>query len=151
MAGKRFWILLSAAALLLLDQLSKQWWLQNLQPGVSHQWIPGLLNLRLVWNDGAAFSLFRNGSLWLGWISLLVSVGLLIWIWRRGRLWSRWQAAAAAFLLAGSVGNGIDRWRYGAVIDGLELVPISFPVFNLADVAINLAVLCLLIEAIRQR
>ena len=139
MAGKRFWILLSAAGLLLLDQLSKQWWLQNLQPGVSHRWIPGLLNLRLVWNDGAAFSLFRNGSLWLGWISLLVSVGLLIWIWRRGRIWSRWQSAAAAFLLAGSVGNGIDRWRYGAVIDGLELVPISFPVFNLADVAINLA------------
>ena len=92
-----FWILLSAAGLLLLDQLSKQWWLQNLQPGVSHRWIPGLLNLRLVWNDGAAFSLFRNGSLWLGWISLLVSVGLLIWIWRRGRIWSRWQAAAAAF------------------------------------------------------
>ena len=102
MAGKRFWILLSAAGLLLLDQLSKQWWLQNLQPGVSHRWIPGLLNLRLVWNDGAAFSLFRNGSLWLGWISLLVSVGLLIWIWRRGRNWSRWQATAAAFLLAGS-------------------------------------------------
>ena len=151
MAGKRFWILLSAAGLLLLDQLSKQWWLQNLPPGVSQRWIPGLLNLRLVWNDGAAFSLFRNGSLWLGWISLLVSVGLLIWIWRRGRNWSRWQATAAAFLLAGSVGNGIDRWRYGAVIDGLELVPISFPVFNLADVAINLAVLCLLIEAIRQR
>ena len=50
------------------------------------------------------------------------------------------------------MGNGIDRWRYGAVIDGLELVPISFPIFNLADVAINgLAVLCLLIEAIRQR
>ena len=151
MAGKRFWILLSATGLMLLDQLSKQWWLQNLQPGVSHRWIPGLLNLRLVWNDGAAFSLFRNGSLWLGWISLLVSIGLLIWIWRRGRIWSRWQAAAAALLLAGSVGNGIDRWRYGAVIDGLELVPISFPGFNLADVAINLAVLCLLIEAIRQR
>ena len=151
MAGKRFWILLSAAGLLLLDQLSKQWWLQNLPPGVSQIWIPGLLNLRLVWNDGAAFSLFRSGSQWLGWISLLVSVGLLIWIGRHGRQWSRWQAAAAAFLLAGSVGNGIDRWRYGAVIDGLELVPFSFPVFNLADVAINLAVLCLLIEAIRQR
>ena len=151
MAGKRFWILLSAAGLLLLDQLSKQWWLQNLPPGVSQRWIPGLLNLRLVWNDGAAFSLFRNGALWLGWISLLVSVGLLIWIGRRGRQWSRWQAAAAACLLGGSLGNGIDRWRYGAVIDGLELVPFSFPVFNLADVAINLAVLCLLIEAIRQR
>tara|TARA_B100001939_G_scaffold275005_1_gene243028 strand:+ start:4311 stop:4766 length:456 start_codon:yes stop_codon:yes gene_type:complete len=151
MAGQRFWIVLSAAGLLMLDQLSKQSWLRHLEPGVSHRWIPGLLNLRLVWNDGAAFSLFRNGSAWLAWISLLVSVGLLIWIWSRGRQWSRWQASAAAFLLAGSVGNGIDRWRYGAVIDGLELVPFSFPVFNLADVAINLAVLCLLVDAIQRR
>ena len=51
-------------------------------------------------------------------------------------------ASLCCGILAGSLGNGIDRWRYGAVIDGLELVPFSFPVFNLADVAINLAVLC---------
>jgi lipoprotein signal peptidase len=38
------------------------------------------------------------------------------------------------------VGNGIDRWRHGAVVDFLEFVPIHFPIFNLADVAINLAV-----------
>ena len=56
---------------------------------------------------------------------------------------------ALGFLLGGAVGNGIDRWRLGAVIDFLALVPVSFPVFNLADVAINLAVACFAIELVR--
>jgi signal peptidase II len=50
------------------------------------------------------------------------------------------------FLLGGATGNGIDRWTSGAVVDFLALVPINFPVFNLADVAINLAVLCFAID-----
>ena len=63
-----------------LDQVSKQWLLD--QPlGLSRPLLPGFINLRLVWNDGAAFSLFSNGALWLGLISLLVSIGLIGWIW----------------------------------------------------------------------
>jgi signal peptidase II len=49
------------------------------------------------------------------------------------------------------VGNGIDRLRVGSVVDFLEFVPIQFPVFNGADVAINLAVLCLLIDVAQRR
>jgi signal peptidase II len=47
------------------------------------------------------------------------------------------------------VGNGIDRWRAGAVVDFLEFIPIHFPIFNLADVAINLAVACFLLDLLR--
>ena len=54
----------------------------------------------------------------------------------------------AGGLLGGAAGNGIDRWRSGAVVDFLALVPIHFPVFNLADVAINLALLCLAIDVL---
>ena len=57
-----------------------------------------------------------------------------------------WQALAAAALLGGTVGNGIDRWRLGHVVDFLALEPIDFPIFNAADVAINLAVLCFAID-----
>ena len=46
----------------------------------------------------------------------------------------------------GAAGNGLDRWRLGAVVDFLAFVPIQFPVFNVADVAINLAVLCFLLH-----
>ena len=54
-------------------------------------------------------------------------------------------------MLAGAVGNGLDRWRLGAVVDFLELVPIHFPIFNLADVAINVALACFLFDAWQQR
>ena len=53
-------------------------------------------------------------------------------------------------LLGGAIGNGIDRFRLGQVVDFLELVPIRFPIFNIADVAINLAVACLVLDWWRQ-
>ena len=55
------------------------------------------------------------------------------------------------FLLGGTIGNGIDRLRLGHVTDFLELMPIQFAIFNWADVAINLAVLCFVIDALTQR
>ena len=58
---------------------------------------------------------------------------------------------ALGFLLGGTIGNGIDRWRLGHVTDFLELVPIQFPIFNWANVAINLAVLCFAIDAFANR
>ena len=140
-----------ALGVLLLDQLTKLAVVQGLAPGVSKPLLPGLLNLRLVWNNGAAFSLFPQGASWLGLISLAVAVGLIGWLWRAGPSWRLSSLLAAGWLLGGTLGNGLDRWRLGAVVDFLELVPISFPVFNLADVAINLAVFSLLLDSLRRR
>jgi signal peptidase II len=81
-------------------------------------------------------------------VSLLVSLVLLAWIQFRTPS-GRWLALAAGLLLGGAIGNGIDRWRLGWVVDFLELVPVRFPVFNIADVAINAAVLCLLIDQLQ--
>ena len=81
----------------------------------------------------------------LGLLSLGVGIALILWIWRE-RVLPFWQALAAAALLGGTLGNGLDRWRFGYVIDFLALEPIDFPIFNGADVAINLAVLCFAIE-----
>ena len=58
---------------------------------------------------------------------------------------------ALACLLGGTLGNGIDRWRLGYVTDFLELVPIQFPIFNWADVVINVSVVCFAIDAFRER
>lgn len=140
--------LLLAAAVVLIDQLSKAWVLRHPQP---RPLLPGLLDLQLVHNDGAAFSLFGQGALWLGWISLAVSVGLLVALIGFGAGWGPWQRQAAGWLLGGTLGNGLDRWRLGAVTDFLALRPITFPVFNVADVAINVAVVCLLIHTWRER
>lgn len=137
-----------AAAVVLADQLSKQWALSQLPFGLVRPFLPGLLALQLVHNSGAAFSLFSGSSRALGLVSLLVSAAVLLWILRsppRGL----WLGLGLGFLLGGAAGNGIDRWRHGVVTDFLALVPVSFPVFNVADVAINLAVLCLLLHQLR--
>lgn len=140
--------LATALLVLLVDQLSKAWVLHSLPPGVPHGFLPGLLQLQLVHNTGAAFSLLTGSTPLLGLVSLLVSLGVLLWILRQP-IQSRWESLGLGFLLGGALGNGIDRWRMGSVVDFLALVPVQFPVFNLADVAINGAVLCLVLHFVR--
>ena len=135
-----------ALAVVLLDQISKAWALQALAEG-PRPFIPGLLDLSLTFNTGAAFSLFTGGATGLGVVSLAVVVAAVVWLQRQSSL-PLSRLLGAAFLLGGAAGNGIDHWRSGAVVDFLALVPINFPVFNLADVAINLAVLCLVIDVL---
>ncbi len=142
--------LLIAAAVTLADQLSKAWASSSLADGVVEKLLPGVLQLRYVANTGAAFSLFTGSTLPLALVSALVSAALLGWILLQPPQ-GMWRGLALGFLLGGAAGNGIDRWRLGWVVDFLEFVPISFPVFNLADVAINAAVVCFAIDLLRPR
>ncbi|MDA0717121.1 MAG: signal peptidase II [Cyanobacteria bacterium] len=134
-----------AATVLLLDQSSKALAVANLPLEGGSAFLPGLLSLQLVRNTGAAFSLFSANTQLLGLVSLVVSIGLAVWIQRQGQM-TLTRSLGVGLLLGGALGNGLDRWRLGFVVDFLALVPVSFPVFNLADVAINLAVLCFAIE-----
>jgi len=142
---RRSGVILIAVAVVLCDQVSKAWFTAVLSDGRSLQAVPGLLDLRLVHNTGAAFSLLRGATPVLGLLSLVVVIAVLIWLWRQQRL-PIWQGLAVGLLLGGSLGNGIDRWRLGYVVDFLALVPIDFPIFNPADVAINLAVICFAVD-----
>jgi signal peptidase II len=139
-----------ALAVMLVDQLSKGWAVVHLAPRGVAPLLPGLLDLQLTYNTGAAFSLFTGSTQPLAVVSAAVALGVVVWLQRQRQL-GRWRAVAIGLLLGGAIGNGIDRWRLGAVVDFLAVVPIDFPVFNLADVAINGAVACFLIELLRQR
>ena len=138
-------VILIAVLVVLIDQLSKAWITDQLIDGRSLRAVPGLLDLRLVHNTGAAFSLLRGATPVLALLSLVVVIAVLIWLWRQQRL-PIWQGLAVGLLLGGSLGNGLDRWRLGYVVDFLALVPIDFPIFNPADVAINLAVICFAVD-----
>ena len=133
--------LLIALVIVVVDQVSKGVASSVLQGGHTLPLLPHLISLQLVHNTGAAFSLLRGSTALLGLLSLGVGIGLILWIWRQ-RVLPFWQALASAALLGGTLGNGRDRWRLGYVVDFLALEPIDFPIFNGADVAINLAVLC---------
>ena len=142
----------TATLVVLADQLSKAWAAQSLPGTGSQPLIPGLIDLYYTTNTGAAFSLFAGSTRVLGAVSLLVALAVAWWILssgRRGLPLSR--ALALGLLLGGAIGNGIDRWRLVAVIDFLALVPVNFPVLNIADVAINLAVLGFLVDVIQQQ
>lgn len=106
----------------------------------------GVFHLTYVINTGAAFSVFSGQVEILRWVSLIVSLLLVIFIWYSPRL-SLLEQLGYGFILAGAVGNGIDRFLFGYVVDFLDFRLINFPVFNLADVAINIGVILLLIAS----
>jgi len=140
---------LVALVVVAIDQLSKAWALSHLGGSGPVPVLPGLLNLQLVFNSGAAFSLLTNSTWLLAMVSLLVTMGLLVWIQRSAPL-RPGQWLGAGLLLGGAIGNGLDRWRLGTVVDFLAFVPVRFPIFNGADVAINLAVICFAFDLLRR-
>ena len=133
--------------IILLDQVSKFLVLSTLGFERSKNIIPNLLNFTLVKNKGAAFSLFSNSTNILTITSILASL-LLITIILKYPPRSFWNLTGLAYLLGGTVGNGIDRFFKGYVLDFFELVPINFPIFNVADIAINIAIICFIIDLI---
>ena len=106
----------------------------------------GIFHFTYVINTGAAFSVFSGQVEVLRWVSLIVSLLLIIFVWYIPRL-NFLEQLGYGFILAGAIGNGIDRFLFGYVVDFLDFRLIDFPVFNLADVAINIGVLLLLITS----
>jgi len=141
-----FWI--AALIGLVADQLTKLWIVRNFELNQTLPILEGIFHLTFVTNKGAAFSLFSEQGGWLRWLSLAVSLGLLA-LGLLSRL-SRWEQVGYGCILAGALGNGIDRFFFGEVVDFLDFRIIRFPVFNLADISINIGILCLLIAALRQ-
>ena len=148
--SKSMKIIIYSFFIVLLDQVSKFLMLSILGFERSKNIIPNLLNFTLVKNKGAAFSLFSNSTNILTIISILATLILIIIILKFPPK-SFWNFIGLTYLLGGTVGNGIDRLFKGYVLDFFELVPINFPIFNVADISINIAILCFLIDIIKTK
>ncbi len=136
--------------IVLLDQVSKFLVLNTLGFERSKNIVPNLLNFTLVKNRGAAFSLLSNSTSILTVISILASLFLIIIILKFPPR-SNSNLIGLGYLLGGTLGNGIDRLFKGYVLDFLELVPINFPIFNVADISINIAIIYFVIDIIKTR
>ena len=142
------WLLL-AIVVAVLDQLSKWWILQRFHPGEVLPVLP-FFNLVLTFNEGAAFSFLSDAGGWQRWffigLTLAVSAALVVWM-SRLRSDEKWLAAALALVLGGALGNLVDRVRLGRVTDFLDFhwQDWHWPAFNLADSAITLGVVLLLL------
>lgn len=146
-----FWVTL---VVLTLDQLTKYWVLLKIEPGtyITPPPIPIIHNLFYfvhIHNTGAAWGMFSEGSLWLGLLALLVIVSLFIFR-KHLELERPIMQYIIGLLLGGIIGNLIDRFSRGHVIDFIDihLPGYRWPAFNIADSAICIAVVLYIIVAI---
>ncbi|ACK73326.1 lipoprotein signal peptidase [Gloeothece citriformis PCC 7424] len=147
MMKKNRWFWLVAIIGLGLDQLTKYITVQSFETiGDTFGLWPGVFHLTYVINTGAAFSFFKGGAVWLRWLSLAVSLGLIFLGWYAPRM-RIVEQLGYGFILAGALGNGIDRFLFGYVVDFLDFRLINFPVFNLADTFINIGIFFLLLAS----
>jgi signal peptidase II len=132
----------------LADQLSK-WWILNVVMAPPQEIVvTPFFTVVLAWNPGISFSQLGHVDPWiLSGLALAIVAGLFVWL-RRIRL--PWPAIAIALIIGGALGNVIDRMRFGAVVDFLSFhwQDWYWPAFNLADSAITVGVVLLLIDSL---
>jgi len=143
----KFTALLSAAVLIIIDQVIKLWALAALAPpdGVSITVIPGLFLLTYVENPGAAFGILNGAT---GFLSITVSIVLIVAISAivSGKIKDKFLIFAASLVIAGGAGNLIDRLWRGFVVDYLDFSALfGFPVFNFADCCVVTGTILILI------
>lgn len=138
-----------AIIVLLVDQASKAWVIENVPLNGSYDIIPQLSSLFVlthITNSGAAFGIFPQAGLIFTFVALAVS--LVIVFYHRSLPPGQWLVRLSLGLqLGGAIGNLIDRLRYGYVVDLLYFR--MFPVFNIADSAIVAGVVLLMYHLIR--
>ena len=151
---KRFALWLALAAVVIgLDQWSKLAILANFAEYESVQ-ITSFFNLVLVYNPGAAFSFLADNTGWQRWFFVGLAVVICAWLLRL--IWQHrheiLQPAAFALVVGGALGNVIDRFAYGKVVDFLDFhyVAHHYPAFNLADSAICLGVGLMILAQLRE-
>jgi signal peptidase II len=143
--------LLFSLVLIVADQLSKILVMQYLLPGGRGMVLTPFLNLVVVWNRGVSFGLFGHdwaGAPWvLSALAVAIVVLLCLWLTKAQR---RLTALALGAIIGGAIGNVIDRARFGAVYDFIDLhyAGWHWPAFNLADSAITLGVVALLVDSL---
>ena len=143
-----------ALFVIIADQLSKHWilFVYDLPSRFSVP-IAGPFSLTMVWNRGVSFGLFRADADLVRWLlsafSIIVAIVLAVWARKTER---PFMAIGLGLVIGGAIGNVIDRIRFGAVADFLDFQHLGFfPwVFNVADSAITIGVVFLLLDSMRK-
>jgi signal peptidase II len=147
-----YWLLLSVFVVL-ADQASKLYIVRHFMEFDFIRILP-VLDITCMHNVGAAFSFLASASGWQRYMFIglasVVSLGIVVWLFRLPRGAHTLLAAGLAAVLGGAVGNLIDRVRIGYVIDFIHFHwdRAYFPAFNVADSAITVGAACLLLDAL---
>ena len=139
--------LLTISFFCILDQLSKIY--VNLNLNKLYNLDLFIFNIDFVRNYGAAFNLLSGSRFFLSFISVISAIILSYFIFISEN--KHFNKYALSLILAGSIGNGVDRILNGYVIDFIKIKFIDFPVFNIADIVINIGAIILIISYFRYK
>ncbi len=142
-----------AAAVAVIDQLVKWWIIDWLAEPPGFVEVLPFFNLVMVWNRGVSFGLLGDAGLapyLMAGIAGLVVIGLVVWL---ARVAQRLLAVSIGLIIGGALGNIVDRLRFGAVADFVDLHAGGYhwPTFNVADAAITVGVAVMLIDSLLNR
>ncbi|EJF00791.1 signal peptidase II [Liquorilactobacillus mali] len=134
-------------AVILLDQIVKLIVVSSIPLDSSVQFIPSVLSVAHIRNYGAAWNIF-TGQKWFLFLITIIALGVLVYLFLK--LWKNWvYALGISLMIGGTLGNFIDRIRIGYVVDMLQLDFINFPIFNVADSALSIGVVVIIIAMLR--
>lgn len=135
--------------LTICDQLLKSWVASSIVLGGSKQLIPGIIELTNLRNSGAAWSIFEGQQTFFTIITIIaiIVIGYFIWQYRKNIP----MLIGLSLIMAGTVGNFIDRLRQGYVVDMFETTFINFPIFNIADMCLTIGVIWLIICILKEK
>ncbi|HFU4059170.1 TPA: signal peptidase II [Streptococcus suis] len=136
---RKFGFPIVAAGLIVLDQLVKALTVANIELDTVEPFLPGFMSLAYLRNYGAAWSILQNQQ-WFFTIVTIAAVTGLIWYYIKQIQGNIWTLFSLSLMIAGSLGNFIDRIRLGYVVDMFHLDFINFPVFNVADICLSVGV-----------
>tara|TARA_Y100000991_G_scaffold214008_1_gene200816 strand:+ start:336 stop:797 length:462 start_codon:yes stop_codon:yes gene_type:complete len=145
---KRFYFILLSTLIALIDQLSKLIVSLYSKELINKNFI--IFTLENVKNFGAAFNLFSGSRIFLSIVSIIITI-LLIYFILNNKITNNINLLSYSFILGGTIGNGIDRILKGYVLDFINLNFIEFPVFNIADISINIGVVLILYDFIKYK
>ena len=131
----KLYFLSLTALIILIDQFTKYLMFYKYKTAINNDFL--LFKLEFVKNYGAAFNLFSGNRIFLSCISITFSI-LLTYLILKKNTSNSIDLYAYSFILGGTIGNGMDRILKGFVIDFINLNFINFPVFNIADLSINI-------------
>ena len=144
--GLVVWII---GSLILFDQLVKSYVVKTIALGEIKSWIPNLVSLTYLQNRGAAFSMLQDQQWFFAVITLVVMVGA-IWYLHKHIEDSFWTVFGLVLIIAGGLGNFIDRISQGFVVDMFHLDFINFAIFNVADSYLTVGVIILLFSMLKE-
>ncbi len=145
-------LIIIIALTVILDRVSKILAVKYLLSSSSVTVIKNVLDLTLTKNTGAAFSIFEGKALILGIFSIVISAALCFLLYRQQKLNrnKKLYLISIAMIIGGALGNAIDRFAYGYVVDFFEFTFVNFAIFNVADAFLTIGAIimcaCILLD-----